>query len=129
MSGPFMFYPEVTIDGVRVVNLTWHEVAILTPDLVPVLSIPAPEDKRLVPRLQEKVEVTGSLGKVPLVVKSFERSGVLPPPYKGVIYIVSLPIASAFPERRDLFVPDDLVRLDGRVLGATRLAQVEPPAA
>ncbi len=46
-------------------------------------------------------------------------------PIEGVGYIVSLAVAQAARDRKDLFVPDDLVRDEkGVIVGCRRLARV-----
>ena len=54
----------------------------------------------------------------------------LPPPAKGHLFIVSMMVAQAAPERRDLVWPDsgpDAERRDGQVWAVRRLLRLAPP--
>ena len=106
--------------GVRLVNLTPHSVVVYGGDGSPVLTI----ESSGVVRLSEQKTKIGEIDGIPIYEKSF-GSGNLPEPEEGVLYIVSLPVAQAYPERDDLIVPDDLVRDEnGRVIGCRAFAKV-----
>ena len=82
-------------------------------------------------RLEEKSEEIGVLmaarpcltySCIPLFKKRF-LSGSLPEQEDGVGLIVSLAVAQEFTERKDLFVPNEIIRDEkGRILGCKSLA-------
>ena len=99
---------------VRLINLTPHEVNILGEDDRPILTL----HSEGVLRLSEKRTKVGEVSGIPVFHKEYGEAE-LPPKEEGVFYIVSLPVAQAFPSRSDLLVPDQLVRDEkGRVIGA-----------
>jgi len=119
-------------DDIRIVNLTPHEVVVFAGeplvqmdgngkwDVSNVIRIPSDGIVRL---SEDKVKV-GEICGVPIYRKSF-GSGNLPEPKEDTYYIVSLPVAQAYPERQDLLVPDELVRDEnGRVVGCKAFARV-----
>ena len=109
---------EKEVEGVRLINLTPHEVTIMGEDNHPVLTLPSES----VLRLSEKRTKVGEVSKIPVFRKEFGGTE-LPPCREGVFYIVSLPVAQAFPEREDFLIPDELVRDErGRVIGARAFA-------
>lgn len=62
---------------------------------------------------------------VPVTRPRFGAVTGLPDPEDGVGYIVSRVVAEARPDRRDLYIPDQLVRDNqGRIVGCRALAQV-----
>ena len=101
-------------------NLTPHEVIIHQED---------GKAKKIAPestpvRLEEKVIPIEKFNGIIIYKKEF-GSGNLPEPQPGVKLIVSLPVAQSFPERRDIVVPNDLVRdPSGRIIGCKSLALV-----
>jgi hypothetical protein len=103
-------------------NLTPHDVNIVRGN-GSIYTIPK---EGPAPRLGEKVEDAGSVDGIPVVKKTMDREGCdLPQADHEVYLIVSLAIAQAFPERRDLLVPDGLVRNEqGAIIGCSRLARI-----
>ena len=111
---------------VKVINLTPHEVRLVGEDGKVLIAFP-PSGQ--VARLVEEEEKLPSLSVegtfVPLRRKKFGRVENLPSPQEGTLYIVSLPVAQAMPERHDLLVPHKPVRDEkGRVVGARALASL-----
>ena len=102
----------------KIVNFTPHEVRLVDGDGKEIASFPS----QGVIRLAEKREKIGNMDGIPIFKKEFVGSE-LPPKEEGTYYIVSLPVAQAFPERDDFLVPDQLVRDEkGRVIGARSFA-------
>jgi len=106
---------------VRLVNATPHTVDIYLEDRL-VLSVPA---SGTLIRLAETRELLGELlvdGVAVPVYRQHYGAAQLPPERPGVFYIVSVPVAQAYP-RRDLLVPGRLLRDgSGRVLGCEGLS-------
>jgi hypothetical protein len=109
----------------KVKNLTPHPV-VLEVDGAEIV-IPS---SGLVPRV--KIE-DGPLTAVAIngiavpLVRGSVLAGVrpkIPAPEEGTLLIVARLVAEQFPERKDLVFPDDLIRVDGRVVAARRLASI-----
>ena len=103
---------------VKIVNLTPHEVRLVDEEgnTIAVFSSEG------VVRLSEHREKIAEINNIPIYKKRF-GSTELPPQKEGVYYIVSLPVAQAFPHRNDFIIPDQLVRDEkGRVIGARSFA-------
>lgn len=108
----------------RILNLTPHPVSILDAKGKVIRTFP-PSGQ--VARLVEKEEPLAPLSiegvEIPLYRKDFGKVENLPNAEEGTLYIVSLPVAQALPERTDLLIPHQLVRdNEGRVVGARALA-------
>ncbi|MBW2081556.1 MAG: hypothetical protein JRI39_00380 [Deltaproteobacteria bacterium] len=109
----------------QLLNLTPHMVTLITPEGH--LSIPPSNS---VARIELRAENEGYLtirgAAIPLVSTRPEKITGLPDPKPNTFYIVSRTIAEALPERRDLLVPDELVRDSRqRIVGARRLARLK----
>ena len=129
--------------GVRLVNLTPHEVTILGMDGGPgVVLAGSGSVPRLVlsPGTTTIVTVAGepgpgaAAGTVRIAVDHGQRLvGIDPPlpdPQPGVLYVTSRVVAEHAPERTDLVWPNDLVRdSQERPVGARGLAALHPPTA
>ena len=101
----------------RIINFTPHDIEVIKND-GNVIIFPSEG----VIRLHEEREKTGDVNGIPVFRKKFGGSN-LPPKRDGIYYIVSLPVAQAFPERHDFLVPDQLVRDDkGLVIGCRSFA-------
>ena len=101
----------------KIINLTPHDVKLIKNGNENI-SFPS----QGVIRLEEKRKKIGDVNGIPIFRKEFGGSE-LPPKKEGIYYIVSLPVAQAFPERNDFLVPDQLVRDEqGRVIGARSFA-------
>jgi hypothetical protein len=65
----------------------------------------------------------GQIEGIPLVTKTPGEVVGLPEPEEGKFYVVSALVQGALRQRRDLLVPDDLVRDgEGRVIGCRRFS-------
>ncbi|MBT9252153.1 MAG: hypothetical protein KM296_00355 [Brockia lithotrophica] len=104
----------------KVVNLTPHALNLVSSEGETVATIPPSGVVARVSTQKEKVcEITVNGAPVPVQQTKFGKVTGLPDPEPGVLYVVSLPVAQALPEREDLLVVDDLVRdAEGRVVGA-----------
>lgn len=72
-------------------------------------------------RLREVESVIGDLEGIPFV-NVWYVNGEVPPYQEGVYYIVSNVIQWAYPERKDLLIPLDLVRdTSGNIIGCRSL--------
>ena len=108
-------------DSVKIKNFTPHEVVVLNDQYEVVARFPSEG----VIRLSEERLKIGDANGIPIYKKSFGGSESLPPEEDGTVYIVSLPVAQAFPSRSDFIVPDQLVRDDqGRIIGCRAFARV-----
>ncbi len=106
-----------------VVNLTPHPITLITPDglrqCYPPESVPARVDEKT--KQLRTCHYTG----VPVMFSELGDVTGLPPWLPNTIYIVSRIVASAYPDRTDIFYPTDFVRDDtGRIIGARALGKM-----
>ena len=98
----------------KFINLTPHAINL------PGLTVPASGN---VARCKEVTLAGGEWNGVELVVKKFGEVTDLPEPDAGTMYIVSMMVRQALPERNDLASPGDLTRdAQGQITGAKNLA-------
>jgi len=111
----------------KVVNLTPHEVVVMSDNREVVDRYPATGQ---IARVSEVIEPDNlDLGGVPVVRKRHAEVVGLPEPQDEVLYLVSVIVPPAVPDRNDLIVPDtgpdSAVRDDGgRIIGVRRLARM-----
>jgi hypothetical protein len=95
------------------INLTPHAINL------PACTI---EPAGTVARCAEITELAGEFDGVQIIRRRYGQVEGLPDPQDGVIYIVSLLVRMACPERTDLASPGDLVRdANGAIVGAKNL--------
>jgi hypothetical protein len=102
-------------------NLTGHAVTLFRPDGSRYTLPAGPFTARLAEELGRHL---GEIAGVPVLERVLGEGINLPPALPGVQYIVSFLIAVQYSERDDLLFPDGLVRENGKVVGARRLARV-----
>jgi len=111
----------------KIINLTPHALNFMPEGPGgPVVTI---EPSGLVARCSvNRVQVdTVSLDGVTVPVNKTEFGDVtgLPEPQPDTVFVVSVMVAEAVPERTDVFIVDDTVRdKDGRIIGAKALAHI-----
>lgn len=72
--------------------------------------------------VQTTVQV-GEINNIPITSTEFGEVEGLPQEQKGIYYIVSRLILQALPQRRDLLVPNEVVRDEkGKIIGCKSLA-------
>ncbi len=109
-------------DGFELVNLTPHEITILSETGARVASIPPSGS---VARLARSRRARGRIGDVPISEVEYGGATGVPDPMPGVRYIVSLVTALAVTSRDDLLAPWGEVRNKaGRILGCRGLQRV-----
>ncbi len=106
----------------QLINLTPHAVRILGDDNEIIAEIP-PSGQVI--RLEEEAIAVWEVNGIQVVDKRLKTEGTkLPPESKGTMYIVPLAVAQSI-KRRDLLVPDSLVRdSEGKVIGCRRFARI-----
>ncbi len=101
------------------VNLTPHQIIILDADHHPIKVI---EPEETPARVAVKKAPLQPLEGVPFWVVKYNQPTDLPESQHGVTYIVSMLVAQAAPDRRDLVTPFDMVRDDaGGIIGCQGL--------
>jgi hypothetical protein len=109
----------------KIVNLTPHPVNIQT-DSNTIEIPPSGKVARCVESVTEIEQIEYGGQNIKTQVKSFGKVENLPEPEDGVIYIVSLPVAQATKNRRDVFTIGDAIRNEkGQVVGAKTLAIIQ----
>jgi hypothetical protein len=73
-------------------------------------------------RCKEISRVVGNFDGIELIQRSYGEVEDLPEPQAGTLYIVSMLVRQALPDRRDLASPGDLERNEtGQITGAKNL--------
>lgn len=113
----------------RLINMTPHAITLLNERGDVIMRLP-PQQRplRIVQRreycgaVRVRMPRTGREVDVPVMALRECSAGPMPEPREGVYYIVSVMVAAAYPQRRDLMTVDGLLRdRRGRVIGCTRL--------
>ena len=96
------------------INLTPHDITILVNG-----------EKRIFPASGQVLRLAEIRGEprwvdgVPIVKKEFRIGGHLPPEQDDTLYIVSLVVKQAYPNRTDFICADDLIRNErGEIVAA-----------
>lgn len=101
----------------NIVNCTPHPITLLGADGEMVITEIQPSG--IIPRATKTTEtvahvnIDGNL--IPVIVPTFGQVSNLPEPEEGTMYIVSLIVQQACPNRTDLLIVEDVVR-DGSVI-------------
>ncbi len=102
-----------------IVNLTPHKITISSKDCSIQLTLPSEDNPA---RCEEVTKHLEEFDGFPVVLKSYGEVENLPNPEKEVLYLVSMMVREACPDRKDLASPGDLYRNeDGEVMWAGSL--------
>ncbi len=105
----------------KFVNLTPHGVNIYDEKGETLLMTVPPSGT--VARCATKSEIVRKVARVPLLAISYGEVADLPKKKRGTIYIVSLLVRAACPDRKDLASPGELLRnAEGQPVGCKGLA-------
>lgn len=103
-----------------IINLTPHEVNLINDDQS--FNWPKCDNP---PRLTEVQKHDGFAESFVIMKKSFGECENLPDQKEGDFLIVSQLVASAFPKRSDLIIPNDMIRDEsGRIIGCKSFARI-----
>lgn len=101
-------------------NLTPHTVTIVTDTGKNVIYKPT----GVIPRLSTKTIQVGAVDGIPITSTVFREVQDMPEQQQDVYLIVSRMVLAAMPNRKDLLVPNELVRNDkGQIIGCRSLAK------
>lgn len=115
-----MGYLESLLDT-ELINLTPHAITVLDQNNNVMLTIPSSG----IARAEQTRERIGDIGGIPISKTGYGKVIDLPNPKAGVAYIVSVLTAQAAPDRKDLYIVDDMVRDEnGNIIGCRALAQI-----
>ncbi|MBW6469593.1 MAG: hypothetical protein K0A90_00045 [Methanosarcinaceae archaeon] len=104
--------------NVKIINLTPHNVGIIDTTTNKVV-VNYPSEGSI--RLSEDRKKIFTVNGIPVYSKHF-GSAEIPESVEGTMYIVSLAVGQAFPDRNDFLIPDQLVRDEkGAILGCASL--------
>lgn len=111
----------------KIRNLTPHPINVITPHGKKITI--QPDTELAPPRVSTTSNATTPINidgvEIPVSIVGVGSLTGLPGERDGVAYIVSRMVAEAAPHRRDLLIPDGLVRdQQGRVIGCQGFAQV-----
>jgi hypothetical protein len=101
----------------KIVNATPHAINIVGQEEI------APSG--IIVRCSVTTEVIEQINGINITKSVFGEVQDLPDQTEDTIYIVSMLVASALPERKDLFFPNEQVRDEsGKIVGCKSLAQI-----
>ncbi len=110
----------IKIGEVVFINKTPHDVTIVGEDGKTIITFPKSDNPF---RLEEETISLGKIGDIPITETIMKTEGDLPKKKIGVFYIVSRAVQEAYPDRIDLFIPNESVRdKDGKIIGCRSLA-------
>lgn len=105
----------------KFVNCTPHPITLLGADGVVLFTLPKGE---VAPRLSQSTKEVEVVEGISITETSFGDTQDLPDTQEGVLLIVSRLVLSGNPDRKDLVVPNELVRDDaGNIVGCKSLAR------
>lgn len=105
----------------KIINLTPHELILFNDNGIEIDIIPSSG----VVRVKEEKIKTGEINGVPVYKINYTKSDGLPDPSTNIFYFVSIIVAQANRNRKDLLLSSDLVRDEkGRILGCKSFAQL-----
>lgn len=105
---------------IKLYNCTPHGINIIR-DGMPDLVFPKGEK---VPRLRAITTVRDVMGGIKITGTNFQGVEDMPDEEPGTFFIVSRLVKQAFPNRRDLLVPNEIVRDDdGNIIGCRSLSE------
>jgi len=108
----------------KIVNLTPHSLNILV-DGKDIVVQPSGTIARAATVRKQMGSISIDGVDVPINKTVFGDISGLPDPAPDTIYVVSMLVAQAVPNRDDVYIVDDIVRDDqGRIIGAKALAHV-----
>lgn len=106
------------LNGMEVINLTPHTVNVVW-NGGDVFEFPSEGEARC----SQKTTEAGFIGIIPITSTTFGEVEGLPEEKEGVYYIVSRLVMQACPDRRDLLVPNEIIRDElGHIIGCHSLA-------
>lgn len=112
----------VIIDDTKLVNLIAHPITIINPLPPHNMEVTIPPSG-IVARCKEDTENLSMLGDIPILKRTFGKVKDLPNECEGTVYIVSKIVASACPERKDLYIPGMMMKSsDGTPIGCYGLS-------
>lgn len=112
----------------KLVNLTPHPIVLHLAD-GRIVEIPPMREPVRLQEFVSKVEkeTIEGIGEIEIREKEFGE-GNLPEPEPNTLFIVSLVVAQAYPNRRDFVVVDETIRDEkGRIIGCRAFARVPLP--
>ncbi len=101
-------------------NLTPHTVTIVTTTGEQIIYMPT----GVIPRLSTKTIQVGAVDGIPITSTVFGEVQDMPEYVQDTYLIVSRMVLAALPNRKDLLVPNELVRNEkGQIIGCRSLAK------
>ncbi len=110
---------EVKVGEVVFINKTPHDVNVIGEDGKVIITFPKSDNPF---RLSEETISLGKIGNIPITETRITGNLGLPAPKTGIFYIVSRAVQEEFPNRIDLFIPNETVRDEkGVIIGCKSL--------
>lgn len=99
----------------RILNYTPHKIDIVGFD-------PIPSDGEA--RVSESITIVDTINGINVISKNLGVVVGLPEESDDIVYIVSLMVSQALPNRKDLLIPGELIRDKGVVVGCKNLCRL-----
>lgn len=107
----------------KIVNLTPHPLNMMVNDQELIIESSGQARASTSRQQIDQIELNGLT--IPINTTTFGDVEGLPEPQEGTVYVVSMLVAQALPNRKDLLIVDDTVRdAQGRIVGAKAFAKL-----
>lgn len=101
------------------INLTPHDITFMTDNREKIKVV---EPSGAVSRVNTTNKYCGTLDDIPIIKTEFNEITDLPEPKDDTVYLVSSLVAERTPHRKDVFFPNEIVRLQtGEIIGCRAL--------
>lgn len=105
----------------KILNLTPHAINFCSSDGTVILTVESSGLARVACKIVTKGEING----IPVTENEYSEIEDLPAPQKDTIYLVSALVAGRCKDRKDVFIPNELVRDEkGNIIGCRSLGRI-----
>ena len=105
----------------KILNLTPHAINFCSSDGTVILTVESSGLARVACKTVTKGEING----IPVTENEYSEIEDLPAPQKDTIYLVSALVAGRCKDRKDVFIPNELVRDEkGNIVGCRSLGRI-----
>lgn len=106
----------------KILNLTPHAINFCGSDGTVILTV---EPSAVVARVACKTVTKGEINGIPVTENEYSEIENLPAPQENTIYLVSALVAGRCKDRKDVFIPNELVRDEkGNIVGCQSLGRI-----
>ena len=105
----------------KIINLNQHSINILDENGNINMIFPCSD---MVARCTESRKKVGEINGVPITETVYGEVVDMPQPKEGVIYLTNYTVRRKYPERDDLYYPNEVIRQEGKIIGCKSLTHV-----